>query len=101
MAFLTKRLQDNWGSEGRIPLQFSSEEIEWMVGKFAKICLQVETEEELRKLHQQATDLGLTSSLIEDSGKTEFNGVVTATAVAIGPHDAKKIDAITGHLKLY
>ena len=44
---------------------------------------------------------GLTVSLITDAGATEFGGVPTNTCLAIGPHQAEKIDKITSHLKLY
>lgn len=38
---------------------------------------------------------------ITDVGRTEFNGVPTITALAIGPNKSEDIDKITGHLKLY
>ena len=39
-------------------------------------------------------------SIIRDSGFTEFNGVPTLTAVAIGPDYPEVIDPLTKHLKL-
>ncbi|MFC1681606.1 peptidyl-tRNA hydrolase [Pseudomonadota bacterium] len=45
--------------------------------------------------------MGLRSYLIRDSGRTEFGGVPTLTACAIGPDDSDKIDAVTKDLKLY
>jgi len=80
---------------------WSLAEWSWITGSFAKICLRVDSEQELLALHQQALDAGLVSSLITDRGLTEFDGVPTNTAVAIGPDHASRIDKITGSLKLY
>lgn len=74
---------------------------EWMRSSFAKVCVRVENEQELRAIYQQAVAAGLYAQLIIDSGRTEFNGVPTPTAVAIGPDEVGKIDAITRELKLY
>ena len=63
--------------------------------------MQVSSEEELLAHHQKALELGLRSHLIRDSGRTEFGGVPTLTACAIGPDESVKIDAVTGNLKLY
>lgn len=83
------------------PVFLTEAEEYWLLNRFAKICLKVNSEEELLKLHQKALDAGLTSCLVTDSGKTEFNGVPTNTCIAIGPDEVEKIDAITGNLKLY
>lgn len=72
----------------------------WIVGRFKKVCLRVDSEQELLDLHQKAQDAGLRTVLITDAGLTEFNGVPTNTCIAIGPHYPEKIDVITGHLKL-
>lgn len=79
----------------------SEEEREWICDKFTKICLQVSSEKELLEIHEKAKSEGLTSFLVQDAGLTEFGGIPTFTCVAIGPHFSEKIDAITGHLKLY
>lgn len=73
----------------------------WIKGIFAKVCLQVPSEEELLAIHERAKAAGLESHLITDSGLTEFDGVPTHTCLAIGPDYAEKIDAVTGELKLY
>ena len=75
-------------------------ELEWLNGSFAKICLSVDTEEELLDIFNKAHDAGLVVKLITDSGKTEFHGVPTITCLAIGPDLAEKIDPITSHLGL-
>ena len=74
---------------------------EWLKGGQTKICLQINSEEELLILHQQAIDSGLESNYITDAGRTEFNGVPTKTCLAIGPNKSEDIDKITKHLKLY
>lgn len=73
---------------------------EYITGAFTKVVLGVDSEEELLKYYRIARDDGVYASLIRDSGKTEFDGVPTYTAVAIGPWEARGIDEITGHLKL-
>lgn len=73
---------------------------EWLTGNFKKVCVYVESEEELLALHQKAKDAGLITALITDSGLTEFHGVPTNTCIAVGPDFDEKVDAITGHLKL-
>lgn len=73
---------------------------EWLEGKFTKICVSVNSEEELLDIYHQAKDAGILCSLIQDSGATEFNGVPTHTVVAIGPDYPEKINPITGHLPL-
>lgn len=73
----------------------------WITTSWRKVTLQVGTEEELVALHAAARARGLRSELITDSGRTEFGGVPTRTALAIGPDLASTIDEVTGHLALY
>jgi len=73
---------------------------EWINGIFTKICVGVNSEEELLDVYQQAKDAGQMCSLIQDVGLTEFDGIPTYTAVAIGPGKGEEIDKITGQLKL-
>ena len=73
----------------------------WITSSWRKVALQVQTEQELVELHEHAEAAGLRSHLIRDSGKTEFHGVPTLTALAIGPNVSADIDAVTGHLTLY
>lgn len=53
------------------------------------------------KVYDEAKAAGCLTYLVTDSGKTEFDGVPTHTAIAIGPNQVEQIDAITGGLKLY
>ena len=73
----------------------------WLTTSFRKVTLQVQGEPELVDLHERARSLGLKSHLIRDSGRTEFGGVPTLTALAIGPDLATTIDEVTGHLTIY
>lgn len=90
----TKR--DGWVL--RAPL--TQDMAEWLNSAFAKICLYVESEDELLGLLSAAKVADIPCALITDSGRTEFYGVPTNTCIAIGPHNAEEIDEITGHLKL-
>jgi PTH2 family peptidyl-tRNA hydrolase len=80
-------------------LNLSKAEIEWLASGQTKICVRVDSEEDLHKVHAAAKAAGLESNLIKDSGKTEFKEP-TYTCLAIGPDHSSKIDQITGHLKL-
>ena len=71
----------------------------WLNAKQIKICVGVDSCDELMQLYWLAGKAGLPCSLILDAGLTEFK-VPTHTAVAIGPADSSEIDKITGHLKL-
>ncbi len=73
----------------------------WVTTSHRKVTLQVRSEEELVALHEKAIALGLKSHLIQDSGKTEFGGVPTYTALGIGPNLAADIDQVTGELAIY
>jgi PTH2 family peptidyl-tRNA hydrolase len=77
------------------------EEIEhWLENSFRKICVYVNSEQELEEIHQKALDNRLISHIITDNGVTEFNGVPTKTCCAIGPHKDSKFEGITNHLPL-
>ena len=72
----------------------------WLNNSFTKICVSVDSEEELMEVYNKAKEKEIPCSLIEDNGTTEFGGVKTKTCVAIGPWDVTMINEITGHLKL-
>lgn len=103
MAFLTRRLKKfpNKQSTNTFTIELTNEEIEWMNNSFAKVCLQVESEQELLDIYNKAKEAGLETHLVTDSGRTEFNNIPTNTVVSIGPHLSDRINPITGHLKLY
>lgn len=83
-----------------LPCEKASPLDEWINGLFTKVCVGVDTEEELLDLYEKASTFKLPCALITDAGLTEFNGVPTNTCIAIGPAESDKIDAITGHLSL-
>lgn len=67
----------------------------WLEGSFTKIVVYVKSEEKLMQLYKKVQDAGLRASLIIDNGTTEFGGVKTKTCIAIGPHEAERIDPFT------
>lgn len=91
---------DDSGSAAILEMDRNGPLYKWLKGSFSKICVYVDSEEDLLKVYQQAKDAGIITALITDNGNTEFHGVPTRTCCAIGPDYAEKIDQITGHLKL-
>ena len=73
----------------------------WITTSHRKITLQIRGDEELVALHEKACALGIRSHLITDSGRTEFDGVPTRTALALGPALSSQIDQVTGDLSIY
>lgn len=89
------------GSHSPVAVELTPAEVSWITLGIAKVCLQVGSEEELLRYFESAKAAGLPAHVIRDSGRTEFHGVPTFTACAIGPAEVEKIDAITGELSLY
>lgn len=73
----------------------------WICGEQKKVCLAVNSQEELDDYYNKALENNLMSSYIIDNGHTVFNGIPTPTCVAIGPDFSHLIDPITSKLKLY
>lgn len=73
---------------------------EWLFGSFKKVCVSVDSEEELVEVVAKAESAGLPVAVITDNGTTEFGGVPTVTVAAIGPASDEVLAPITGHLKL-
>jgi PTH2 family peptidyl-tRNA hydrolase len=78
----------------------SSAMFQWVNGSFAKICVYCKDEAELLAIYQKAKSAGLPCSLITDAGVTEFNGVPTNTAIAVGPCWSHELNGITDRLSL-
>ncbi len=74
---------------------------QWLGGVFTKICLRVDSEEELLSLEAKCQEAGIPCALIVDSGLTEFHGHRTVTCLGIGPWNSAEIDKVTGDLKLF
>lgn len=111
MAFLTKESTVEWFHGGfenasyffkkYIPSDGYPQVIRhWLENSFRKICVYVNSEEELVEIHEKALAAGLISHLVEDNGATEFNGVKTRTVAVIGPAWDEDFVGITDHLPL-
>lgn len=73
---------------------------QWVNGTFTKVCVSVNSKDELLDIFGVAAVTCLPVKLITDAGHTEFHGVPTLTCLAIGPAWAEDIDKVTGHLVL-
>lgn len=92
MAFITRRLDKN---EPITQVQKN-----WLDNSFTKICVGVDTEQELLDVAEKAKKMNVECHVITDNGKTEFGGIPTKTCLALGPDLSEKIDEVTGDLKL-
>lgn len=81
--------------QGKPPTEI---ERSWMNSGMKKICLRVDSEEEMLQLFEKSRAAGIESHIVVDAAATEFS-IPTPTCIAIGPDIDDKIDAITGHLK--
>ena len=72
----------------------------WLNGKFTKVCVYVNSEEELLDIYNKVLEKDFPCKLIIDAGLTEFNGVPTKTCLGIGPWISEELDEITGKLPL-
>ena len=91
--------------EGWVYLEHPAEEVtplsDWFDAGVAKVCVYVDSEEELLGIADQGREQGFLVALIKDAGFTEFHGEPTFTCLAFEPLPAEKIDPITGELPLY
>ena len=71
----------------------------WRKAGMKKVILKVGSQKELLSFQRKLKKEELVSSLIKDAGKTFFKKP-TITCLGIGPDLDKKIDKITGGLKL-
>ena len=78
---------------------FTEAERHWLEGSFTKVCVRVDSEEELLSVVEAARKAAVMVHLCVDAGRG-FHGVPTPTCCAVGPDDPERIDPITGHLKL-
>ena len=74
---------------------------DWFDVGVAKVCVYVDSEEELLDLAARGRELGFAVALIRDAGQTEFHGEPTYTCLAFEPLAAEQIDPLTGELPLY
>ena len=71
----------------------------WLREGMKKVVLKVSNEKDLLNLYKKAKKEKLPCELIEDRGLTQIESG-SITALGIGPADEKKIDKLTGRLKL-
>ena len=69
-------------------------------GRWVKICVGVDSLEELNNVLDMAERHEVPSGMIEDAGLTEFDGVPTITCAYVGPYNEEDVDKVTGQLKL-
>lgn len=80
---------------------FTEVERSWLEGLFTKVCVRVNSEEELLAVARSAENEGIRVEIITDAGMTEFGGIPTRTCLALGPDLSSKIDRVAAHLELY
>ena len=73
----------------------------WFDAGVAKVCVYVDSEDELLGLASRGRERGLLCALIQDAGLTEFHGESTYTCLAFEPLLPEQIDPLTGELPLY
>ena len=73
----------------------------WFQYGCAKVCVYVNSEEELLDIANKANDRGIVAAVITDAGMTEFHGVPTKTCLALEPLPSEIADELTGDLPLY
>ena len=86
----------------KIEFNFPADSVldKWLNGVFTKVCVYVESEQDLDEIKAKCEAAGIPNSLILDAGLTEFHGVPTKTCLGIGPWWSSEIDKITGSLPL-
>lgn len=84
------------GPTQRLEIPLDGPMAAWARGRFAKVVLSCEGEEDLLRIAELAKSAGVPHMVITDAGHTEFHGVPTRTVVAVGPAAVEEIDPITG-----
>ena len=82
-----------------VTLSDAEDVMKWREVGMKKSVLKVANLAELMHVEQQAKKAGLVISVITDAGHTHVDPG-TITCIGIGPDDEKRIDGVTGHLKL-
>jgi len=86
-------------SVGSFKLADDDSKEEWEKNGSEKVVLKVNSLKEIRGLHKKAKEAKLPCFLVRDAGLTQLKAG-TITCIGIGPAEEKKIDKITGKLKL-
>ena len=74
---------------------------DWFNYGCAKICVYVDSEEELLNIAAKAKEKSIIAAVITDAGMTEFHGEPTKTCLALEPLPSGIADELTGNLPLY
>lgn len=74
---------------------------DWFRYGCAKVCVYVNSEEELMEISAKAQEKGILCAVITDAGMTEFHGVPTKTCLAFEPLPVEIANELTGRLPLY
>lgn len=74
---------------------------EWLLQGSTKICVYVDSEEELLNIARKANEMGVTVAVITDAGMTDFHNIPTKTCLALEPLPVEIADKLTGNLPLY
>ena len=74
---------------------------EWFNNGCTKVCVYVDSEEELLAIAEKAESRGIIAAVITDWGLTEFHGEHTKTCLALEPLPAEIANELTGELPLY
>lgn len=98
LAVVTKLLEPT--EYEHMILHYHEDLFGWLAASFKKIVVGCDSEAELLDLWLRAYSEMLLHAAIQDEGRTEFHGVKTYTALAVGPGPSKIVDRVTGHLKL-
>lgn len=92
------KLDENgwWRGSGR-----KSRVIRWLESGEAKICVYVNSLEELDSIADRFREKGILCAVIHDAGHTEFHGQVTETCLATEPVTSSMTKDVTDGLPLY
>jgi peptidyl-tRNA hydrolase, PTH2 family len=71
----------------------------WFVQNQRKICVKVQSEQDLRTIKSSLDEGGIPNAIIEDAGLTQLEPGTT-TCLGIGPCPEDLVDRYTGELKL-
>ncbi|SRR5258708_35883577 len=72
----------------------------WISSGMKKVCLQADSEAKILEMEKRAKEHGIDCYIVRDAGLTSVP-TGTITCLGIGPAKDKKIEKITGSLKLY
>ena len=75
--------------------------VEWFNNGCTKVCVYVDSEDDLLGIAGKAEERGIIASVITDWGLTEFHGEHTKTCLALEPLPSEVADELTGTLPLY